>query len=245
MKTWRRLEDAISSWLEQGFARLTRASLQPVSIARRLEQAMEDGRVIDGRRTLVPNQYWVFVHPQDYQSLATLTATLETDLGEHLVEQALAAGWTFLSRPHVRINPGRDVRRHEVRVITQLAAAESPPVVEGTQPLPAVSATLSSPIPGSLSTPDGGLIYPLTRVTVDIGRARGNDIILDDPRVSRHHAQIRRRRGRFVIFDLDSANGTFVNGRPVEEAVLAPGDRLSFGGLELVFRIQDGGNGDG
>jgi pSer/pThr/pTyr-binding forkhead associated (FHA) protein len=92
---------------------------------------------------------------------------------------------------------------------------------------------------GKLRTTDGTVNYPLARVTVDVGRGRNNDIILDDPRVSRHHAQIRRRRGTFMIFDLDSANGTFVNGRPVEEAILSDGDRVSFGGVELVFTMHD------
>lgn len=244
MKALRRLEDAIGGALERGFARLARAPLQPVLIARRLEQAMEDGQIVEGERTLVPDQYWIFLHPQDYQALAALTATLEADLGERLVEQATARGWTILARPHVRIKPGRDVRRHNVRVITQMsAAAPGPDWVAGTQPLTAVSppsAAPERPAPiGSLCVPEGRITYPLTPVTVNIGRGRGNDIILDDPRVSRHHAQIRRRRGRCVVFDLDSANGTFVNGRPIAEAVLSDGDRVSFGGVELVFKMQD------
>ncbi len=250
MNALRRLEDAIGEILERGFARLARAPLQPVLIARRLEQAMEDGQVVEGERTLVPDQYWIFLHPQDYQALETLAATLEADLGEQLVERATAHSWTLPSRPHVRINPGRDVRRHTVRVITQMSTATRPLAdgpqpdwTAGTQPLAAVSPPAVAPERreriGSLRAPDGRLTYPLTPVTVDIGRGRGNDIILDDPRVSRHHAQIRWRRGRYVVFDLDSANGTFVNDRPIEEAMLSDGDRVSFGGVELVFVMRD------
>lgn len=239
MKALRRLEDSLSGLLEQGFARLTRSALQPVAIARRLEQAMADGLVIESGRTLAPNQYWVFLHPQDYQVWRPLTTTLETDLREHLTRHAAAQGWCLLASPHVRLNPGQEVRRHAVRVIAQLAPAEPPAAtITETQPVAPVAATRgqqAADASAELRTPDGAVIYPLARATVDVGRGRDNDVILDDPRVSRHHAQLRQRRGRYVIFDLDSANGTFINGRPIQEAVLTSGDRVSFGGVELVF----------
>lgn len=239
MNVLRRLEDAIGGYLERGFAQLTRTPLQPVAIARRLEQAMEDEQIIEGERTLVPNQYWIFLHPQDHQAIKSLVATLETDLCEHLVERATARGWTILTKPHVRISPSRDLGRHDVQVITQMISATPPPFVADTQPLAEVSLPPMVPRTGKLHVADGTVSYPLARSTVDVGRGRSSDIILDDPRVSRHHAQIRRRRGLFVIFDLDSANGTFVNGHPVVgEAILTDGDRVSFGGVELVFAAK-------
>jgi hypothetical protein len=241
MTALRRLEDGLSGWLERAFARLTRTSLQPVTIARRLERALEDGLVVESGRTLAPNQYWVFLHPQDYQGLKSVAATLEADLGEHLARHATRQGWRLLTPPQVRLNPGQDVRRHDVRVIAQLLTAPAGPIVTETQPLTPVSppAHDAGGANADLRTLDDTVVYPLAHVPVDVGRGRGNDIILDDARVSRHHAQIRRRRGAFVVFDLDSANGTFVNGRPVEEAILADGDRVSFGGVELVFMMQD------
>jgi hypothetical protein len=72
-----------------------------------------------------------------------------------------------------------------------------------------------------------------------IGRDPQNDITLDDRRVSRKHAEIRLRLGRYTLYDLQSTNGTYVNGRRVAEVVLADGDRLSIGGVELQFRASD------
>jgi len=72
-----------------------------------------------------------------------------------------------------------------------------------------------------------------------IGRDPQNDITLDDRRVSRKHAEIRLRLGRYTLYDLQSTNGTYVNGRRVAEVVLADGDRLSIGGVELEFRASD------
>jgi len=62
-----------------------------------------------------------------------------------------------------------------------------------------------------------------------VGRDPGNDIILRDPKVSRHHAEIVFERGFFVLHDLASANGTFVNGKRVRVAPLTHGAKLRMG----------------
>jgi pSer/pThr/pTyr-binding forkhead associated (FHA) protein len=62
-----------------------------------------------------------------------------------------------------------------------------------------------------------------------IGRDPGNDIILRDPKVSRHHAEIVFERGFFVLHDLASANGTYINGKRVRVAPLTHGAKLRMG----------------
>lgn len=62
-----------------------------------------------------------------------------------------------------------------------------------------------------------------------VGRDPGNDIILRDPKVSRHHAEIVFERGFFVVHDLTSANGTYVNGKRIRVAPLTHGARLRLG----------------
>ena len=73
---------------------------------------------------------------------------------------------------------------------------------------------------------------------VTIGRGLDNDIVFhNDDRVSRHHARIEFKYGQFLLFDLNSTNGTLVNGRPVTQIVLTPGDHISLGGLDVVFQV--------
>lgn len=73
--------------------------------------------------------------------------------------------------------------------------------------------------------------------TTDIGRAEGNTVIINDPTMSRQHARIRLEEDRFLLFDLGSANGTFVNGAKVEApVVLADGDTVRFGEAEFTFK---------
>ena len=80
-------------------------------------------------------------------------------------------------------------------------------------------------------------VFPLyTRVT--IGRAPANDISLSEPTVSKRHAALGRVRGLTVVRDLGSQNGTFVNGRRVEKAIISSGDNLRVGRVSLRL-VQD------
>src|SRR5262245_60183082 len=71
---------------------------------------------------------------------------------------------------------------------------------------------------------EGVKAYSLTESVINIGRRLENHIIIDDPRISRQHAQLRVLKGHFVLFDLDSTGGTFVNGQRTNQIMLYPGD---------------------
>ena len=77
--------------------------------------------------------------------------------------------------------------------------------------------------------------FPLTQAVINIGRRLDNDLVVDDPRVSRHHAQLRAIKNRYVLFDLNSSGGTFINGQRTSQTVLYPGDVISLAGVSLIF----------
>ncbi len=87
----------------------------------------------------------------------------------------------------------------------------------------------------------GAQAFGVTTTALRIGRHRDNDLALDDPSVSRHHAEIHRKRdGSFTITDLDSLNGVFVNDRQVKSASLAEGDLVEVGDVQLRFTLSPG-----
>ena len=86
---------------------------------------------------------------------------------------------------------------------------------------------------------DGVKIYPLIRAVINIGRRLENDLVIDDPRVSRNHAQLRAVEGNYVLFDLNSTGGTFVNGSRVTETIIYPNDSISLGGVILTYYQDD------
>lgn len=81
----------------------------------------------------------------------------------------------------------------------------------------------------------GTRVIPLNRSLIKIGRQLNNHIILEDPRVSRSHAEIKLINDRFVIFDMHSTGGTFVNGQSTSQSVLYPGDVISLAGVVFIF----------
>ncbi len=81
----------------------------------------------------------------------------------------------------------------------------------------------------------GTRVIPLNRSFIKIGRQLDNHIILEDPRVSRSHAVIKVINDRFVIFDMNSTGGTFVNGQSTSQSVLYPGDVVSLAGVVFIF----------
>lgn len=112
----------------------------------------------------------------------------------------------------------------------------------GSAPLLSVAQpAVQTPPPASLSPLLGDLAgreFPISKTLLSIGRGLDNDLVIDDPRVSRHHAQITFRHGHYLLRDLRSTNGSFVNSQSIEAVVLAPGDVVSIGGFELVFNQE-------
>lgn len=82
--------------------------------------------------------------------------------------------------------------------------------------------------------------HPINSPTFRIGRLSDNDLVIRDPSVSRHHAEIRRLRdGSFQVIDLDSMNGVFVNGNKISESVLKQDDRLDVGDVRMSFSAEN------
>jgi predicted lysophospholipase L1 biosynthesis ABC-type transport system permease subunit len=70
-----------------------------------------------------------------------------------------------------------------------------------------------------------------------VGRGTDADVVVDDPDVSRHHARLEAENGVVYVSDLDSANGTYLNGRRLRQAIeVRPGDRIDVGTARLVVK---------
>ncbi len=86
---------------------------------------------------------------------------------------------------------------------------------------------------------DGFKVIPLNQAVINIGRRVENTLVFEDQRVSRFHAQIRAINGRYVLFDLESTTGTFINGQRTTQGILYPGDVISLGGVNLIYGQQN------
>ncbi len=234
--------EALAERLVEGtFTRLFAGQVHPLEVATHLARAMEDhqARGADGV-ALAPTHYWIYLHPQDFGALIALRPTLPDDLAGHVAELAREAGLTLTGPPVVAVEPLLDVPSHSVRVTARWLppeGAESGGTREMTgEEQQVIHAAIEEERRGQPFLIIGGQHHlELKEAVLSIGRAVDNDVILEDRRVSRHHAQLRRRYGRYILYDVGSSGGTSINGYPVQECVLQAGDVISFAGVEVIY----------
>ena len=248
-----RLEAIVSRAIEGWSARLFGAKLQPVQIAKRLIRTMEAHQTISLSKTFVPNSYVVSLSATDFAQFEQYRRRLERDLAEAVLSAARERNFTLLDFPSVEIERDDDVAPGDIRVSCALVDASGDEVEADPKSLGAVESGHTmvldrekllrerprAPKASVEVTSGERSSVQLGPEPLLIGRDQQNDVVLDDPRVSRKHAEIRLRLGRYTLYDLQSTNGTYVNGRRVAEVVLNDGDRISVAGLDLIFRSAD------
>ena len=237
------LERFFERLFEGQSARLFHTKLQPIQLQRRVERAMESGRVRDGDRTVVPHRFAVHVASPDLAALREAHPTLAADLADAALEFARSHHYRLADRPTIALVADNSVEPGDVVVATGAepehlddAAVTAPAAPSGEQTAVFVVPTMDAPkVRLREVRPDG-----TTRaLTIDgrpltIGRAPDNGLVLFDGRVSRHHARLYARRGVLLLADLGSTNGSWVNDRRIEEMALGEGDRIRVGDTILV-----------
>jgi hypothetical protein len=226
------LESRLSSIVEGSAARIFPRGRLPRGLTHSLVDAMRSGvhTGFDGI-PVAPNLYVLQVHPDQVEVLLGTPQFLDELVG--LLRQASLEGGMHLSGPlSLRVEPGLDLAPGEVRVSASDSLQDLSPTT-GLALFPEVPSQVT-PLSAFLIV-DGMRVFPLETVVINIGRREDNHLVVDDPRVSRLHAQLRIVRGQFVIFDLDSTGGTFVNGQRIHQYALRAGDVISLAGVPLVF----------
>ncbi len=238
------LERWIEQLVEEPFVRLFAGRLLPQEVARRLVRALEDGERlgVDGVPE-VPGRYRIELNPDDLTALLQHHPNLEARLTEALGALTERMDIRTHEAPAVVLAPSSELPAHEVQITPadrtsrQRAAHSS----LGTQDLKraqvkeAVTGRATPTIINAYLIIKGERTVDLTTPIVRVGRALDNDVILEDYQVSRYHAQLRRRYGRYILQDLDSSGGTSVNGFSIQEIVLRPGDLISLSGVDLIY----------
>jgi hypothetical protein len=237
------IENVFETIVEGSFRRFLAAPLQPIEIARALERAMEAQRVVGAASVDVPNQYVAYVNPTEFQRLEPLRATVERDAAVHIERRASELNYRPIAPVHVTLSADPKVSRATVRAEARfdegMTTLEAP--VEHTRRLelvrPDASVRSRSARSLVLVNEDGETI------TVDgrplrIGRGPDNDLVVPDIRISRYHAVIEPVPSGWIVRDLDSTNGTFLDGDRVSEAALDPPAALSLGGYQFTLRAD-------
>ncbi|MCU1493955.1 MAG: hypothetical protein JWO62_1719 [Acidimicrobiaceae bacterium] len=209
-------EQRLERLVEGAFAKAFRGELQPIELGRRLTREMDLQRALSVRGLIAPNTFAVLLSQEDYERFGGFVEVLSRELVDAAREHARAEGYSFLGPVQVRIGWNEDLSRSTFVVSSE--------VVEGEE------------VPGGwVVLPDGRRVA-IADEPVTIGRLPECDIPLGDANVSRRHAELHRDGGNVFVVDLDSTNGTRVNGTPVRQQRLTDGDLVTVG--ITTFRFE-------
>lgn len=224
----RLLEQAV----EGGLRRIFPADLHPVQLAKAAARAMEDSQAIGVSETRVANLVTVLVAPADYARFAEYGGTLRAELAQYLERYAADRGLVLAGPIEVALQPDEKLGTGRVRASARFRDA-APPAAPSPSPVPRAASGR-----GWLVDEAGGR-YPLLPEDelLRVGRSLDNDVVVSDRRVSRFHVQLRWDGRRWMVRDLQSTNGTFVDGHQLADghAELRPGGELRLGGLALTY----------
>jgi Protein of unknown function (DUF3662)/FHA domain len=254
MSVLRSIESKIAGLVEGTFSRAFRSEVRPVEIARKLAREMEEHRTFSLSRTYVPNEYRVYLSPRDRERFVEYEDALISELTGYLLEHARRERLVLTSRPVVEFETDDRLGLGEFGIQTRVVNLE-PEDEEEPVPEPESSGrTMIYSTAGRISEPleerarsrhktalllMGGKRLVVGPAGATMGRSRQCDVTVDDPNVSRQHAEVRPRGGSWVLSDLGSTNGSRLNGHRVEGSeVLKPGDEIELGTTVLRFELE-------
>jgi hypothetical protein len=258
MSVLRSLESKLAGLIEGTFNRAFRSEVRPVEIARKLAREMEEHKSSTLTRTFVPNEYRVFLSPRDRERFEGYEDALADELAGYLLEHARREGLTLPARPLIEFETDGRLGLGEFGIQTGILVPgeheDEEEYEQEPEPAPASGRTMIYSNAGRIAEPLEeqaqsraptavllleGERKPVGPGGVSLGRSRKCDVVLEDPNVSRQHAELRPRGGSWVLTDLGSTNGSRLNGHPVERSeVVRPGDEIELGATVLRFELE-------
>ncbi|MDA8263111.1 MAG: DUF3662 and FHA domain-containing protein [Actinomycetota bacterium] len=214
------IENRLERLIEGAFGRLSRKGLQPSELGKKVVRQMELEKRIGVRGPIVPNHYMILLSPDDFESMTDISTALHSELLALVQETARERRYKFVGFLEVGVDVDPDIPRGTFAIESQY------------QEDPEYFGHLYLEMPN-------GMRVPLADTPVTIGRLPGSTIVIDEPRVSRRHAEISvTEDGLIRVRDLGSTNGTRLNGVAVTDGSAREGDEIDVGGVKIRIGRQ-------
>jgi hypothetical protein len=262
MSIFSSFERTVGGLVEGVFGSVFRSEVRPIEIAHKLAREMDEHRTTSVSRVYAPNEYMVWLSASDRDRYAGVEDDVTDELCAYLLEHARRQELTLVSRPIVTFNTDERLSLGEFGIQARLVQFDEDPSAGEPASKPPSAGPRDSEAGGrtrlhsrsepvqpvaqeeALGSQRASVLVRGRRLAVGpdgfvVGRSRGCDLMLDDPGVSRRHAEIRFTEAGWVIRDLGSTNGVVLNRSPIDgAAALRPGDRIELGETEMVFEVS-------
>jgi Protein of unknown function (DUF3662)/FHA domain len=243
-----RFEQRLEHLVTGAFARAFRSAVQPMEIAAALQREVDNSaQILSREKRLAPNDFLIDLSPADFDRLSAYGETLSSELAQMLHEHADEQRYLFAGAIQLRFQRSEELTTGRFRVRSSASADVTPGPGQPTSD----TAVRRAPVTLDLN----GVNHPLEPPGLVIGRGSTSDLRVDDPGVSRRHAEFRVEQGPtgtvVSVLDLGSTNGTLVDGRRVQHAILAEGSTIVLGNTTIRVHLNDpsgqrpGGRDDG
>lgn len=252
------LEGSLEKYIEGFFRDKFKSRVQPLEIAKKLAREMRDHKRVSVNLVYAPNEYEIFLNPEDWSSISYLAGALSGELQEYLRQKAEEKNYTLVASPLVKFSEAEELKPGQIRVHGKFVSYDGSSkeilrhgdgnqgIFEDTLNYQPVrnTAPVSVARPGpccSLEVMEGtliGKVFRLDGYPLVLGRRESCDIVLPDENISRRHARLEVQNGSWVVTDLDSTNGTIVNGVRIKSKHLESGDNLKFGATMCAFKVD-------
>ena len=228
MGIFARFEKKVEGAVSGAFARAFKGDVQPVELD-------AEAKLMSRNKRLVPNEFRVRLSQHDHDKLAPYATTLNAELATELRNHAREMGYVFNG-------PVKVVFELDSSLPTGRFTVDSEAVAGITPRSGRASETAINRAPLVLEV--NGTRHPLQPPGLVIGRGSEADLRINDPGISRRHAQIRVNAAgpqlQIDIVDLGSTNGILVNGQRVQQAVLREGSRIEIGSTRMLVHAPAG-----
>lgn len=211
----KKVENRLERLFERPFSRSFKNGLQPIEIGARILREVDLARRLSNQGPLSPNQIRVWLSPDDADRFEGFQKALVAELEETVRQHAISEGYNFVGPVKVEVFIDDHLRVGDCSVITDFVGGESQP---------------------RLILGDGRSFNVGDRPLV-IGRSPDVEVVLNDSNVSRRHAEVWRTSEGVAVRDLQSTNGTYVNGHRVTAVSLSPRDDVTVGTMHMRIEL--------
>lgn len=229
MPILRDFERRLGNLVEGFFATTFRGGLQPVELAKRLMREMDAGKTVGVREVWAPNRFVFSLSPADGERYEQAEQVLVAELRQVVRDAAAERGWGLVGPPEVELEIDDELGKGKLRCEASFVEGAAEPIAAAPQSTVEASVVL-------LEEGRPATTFRISKRSAIVGRLPECDVVVHDPGASRRHARIHVQGDEWVLTDLGSTNGTFVNDESVGEVVLRDGDRITIGTTTLEFR---------